>query len=199
MDLLQSSELCVAVCAPASTIKNNCKRPAAQKRFRPPEHAIAVRQFEVWSLIARFKRAVSQAVADQFHHGAVNGSEPLGWDHRSQLGGEVVELALKGHQCAIVALREGGTQSAANTRESLRTCMDKIRWRFFCVDSQQALISVLKKNQHSENLSHHARQFHPRQLAAEAGLTHVLEHFAHLGVLPEKLVHFLHAGPGTAG
>ena len=43
----------------------------------------------------------------------------------------------------------------------------------------------------------HARQLHSGQLAAEAGFAHVLEHFAHLGVLAQELVHFLHAGSGA--
>src|SRR5262245_9786528 len=45
----------------------------------------------------------------------------------------------------------------------------------------------------------HSRQLHPCQLTSEARLAHVFEHLAHLCILPQKLVYFLHAGAGAAG
>src|SRR5215831_17165607 len=44
----------------------------------------------------------------------------------------------------------------------------------------------------------HSRKLHPGQPPAEAGLAHVLKHFAHLRVLAEKLVHFLNSRAGPA-
>src|SRR5580704_19347837 len=40
----------------------------------------------------------------------------------------------------------------------------------------------------------HPRHLHPCQPSGEAGLAHLLEHFFHLRVLAQKVVHFLHAG-----
>jgi hypothetical protein len=37
----------------------------------------------------------------------------------------------------------------------------------------------------------HSRHFHARQPPRKAGFAHLLEHLLHLGVLAEKIIHFL--------
>ena len=42
-------------------------------------------------------------------------------------------------------------------------------------------------------------QFHSRQPAHHVAFAHLLEHLAHLRILPEKVVHFLHRSARSAG
>jgi hypothetical protein len=97
MDFLQCAELSIAVGAPASAIKDDYKRPATKQIFRAPEHAVTVRKFKARHMITSFERPLRLSRLNQFFGEAIYGDEPLGRNHGTQLGGELVELLLQRH------------------------------------------------------------------------------------------------------
>src|SRR5262249_52816753 len=94
MNLLQRSELRVAVRAPASAIENDNQRPAAQQVFRTPHHSVAVRKPKTRRSVTGFECPLRQAGGLELFHGPVDRRQALGRDHRAQLSSQTIELLL---------------------------------------------------------------------------------------------------------